>query len=414
MASLLRRIPWWGRRPPSAPRVFANPNFERISADCRIEEETFSDYVAARYYPVHIGEVFISRYQVVGKLGYGAYSTVWLARDLNEHRHVALKIFIRSQSMGSDAERELRIYQHMAEVSSKSKHPGRKAVRTLLDSFKVVGPDGEHQCLVHPPLWESVKGLIGRNPIGRLPSPVLGIILHRLFLALDFLHTECHLIHTDLKIDNIMFGAEDDSIFEKFEEAELNNPSPRKEVEGGRFIYVSRQLDAPKELAPPVLCDFGSVVSGEQVNTRDVQPDLYRSPEVILDMPWSYEIDIWNVGCMVWDMFEGGHLFSGRDPEHHAYRSRAHLASIIGLLGLPPRELIARGKRGAEFFSEKGDFKANIPLPPPRSLEQIETNLQGDDKERFLQLMRKMLRWVPEQRCSAKELLQDAWLKGQL
>jgi hypothetical protein len=82
MASLLRRIPWWGRRPPSAPRVFANPNFERISADCRIEEETFSDYVAARYYPVHIGEVFISRYQVVGKLGYGAYSTVWLARDL--------------------------------------------------------------------------------------------------------------------------------------------------------------------------------------------------------------------------------------------------------------------------------------------------------------------------------------------
>lgn len=90
----------------------------------------------------------------------------------------------------------------------------------------------------------------------------------------------------------------------------------------------------------------------------------------------------------VWDMFEGGHLFTGRDPEYHAYRSRTHLASIIALLGLPRRELIARGRRGAEFFTEDGAFKPSIPLlPPPRSLEYIETNLQGEDKERFLHLI---------------------------
>lgn len=82
MASLLRRLAGLGRRPPSPPRVFANTNFEKISVDCRVEEETFSDYLSARYYPVRIGEVFFSKYQVVGKLGYGAYSTVWLARDL--------------------------------------------------------------------------------------------------------------------------------------------------------------------------------------------------------------------------------------------------------------------------------------------------------------------------------------------
>ena len=118
----------------------------------------------------------------------------------------------------------------------------------------------------------------------------------------------------------------------------------------------------------------------------------------------------------VWDVFEGGHLFTGRDPEHHAYRSRMHLASIIALLGLPPQELIARGRRGAEFFTEDGAFKPSIPLlpPPPRSLEDIETNLQGEDKERFLQLMRKMLQWLPEKRSTARELLQDPWLQAQL
>ena len=114
----------------------------------------------------------------------------------SQHRHVALKVFIRSQSMGSNADHELRTYQHLAGVSSKSKHPGRETVRSLLDSFKVTGPDGEHHCLIHPPLWDSVKGLMGRNPIGRLPAPAVGIILQRLFMALDFLHTECHLIHS--------------------------------------------------------------------------------------------------------------------------------------------------------------------------------------------------------------------------
>ena len=95
-----------------------------------------------------------------------------------------------------------------------------------------------------------------------------------------------------------MFGAEDDLIFQEFEEQELESPSPRKEVDG-RFVYLSRQLNVPKSLGPPVLCDFGSVISGEQLNARDVQPDLYRAPEMILEIPWSYQIDIWNVGCMV-------------------------------------------------------------------------------------------------------------------
>ncbi len=84
----------------------------------------------------------------------------------------------------------------MASVISASKHPGRTAVRTLLDSFKIAGPDGEHQCLVHKPLWDSVKAFLGRNPIGRLPTPVLAIVLQQLFLALDFMHKECRLIHT--------------------------------------------------------------------------------------------------------------------------------------------------------------------------------------------------------------------------
>lgn len=91
-------------------------------------------------------------------------------------------------------EHELGIYKKLEAGSSR--HPGHGAVRKLLDSFWIKGPDGEHQCLVHPPLWDSVRTLLARNPIGRLPVPAFAMVMRRLFLALDFMHRECRLIHT--------------------------------------------------------------------------------------------------------------------------------------------------------------------------------------------------------------------------
>lgn len=82
MASLVRWALSFGRRKPWTPKDFGNVSFPRIKHNVKIEEETLPDYKAARYYPVHIGQVFETRYQVVGKLGFGTSSTVWLARDL--------------------------------------------------------------------------------------------------------------------------------------------------------------------------------------------------------------------------------------------------------------------------------------------------------------------------------------------
>lgn len=47
-----------------------------------IEEETLPDYDAEHFYPIHIGDNLNARYSVLGKLGYGITSTVWLCRDL--------------------------------------------------------------------------------------------------------------------------------------------------------------------------------------------------------------------------------------------------------------------------------------------------------------------------------------------
>lgn len=66
----------------SQPLVFPSSGFDILDPAEKIEEETLPDYLAERYYPVHIGEVFNSQYQVLTKLGFGSSSTVWLCRDL--------------------------------------------------------------------------------------------------------------------------------------------------------------------------------------------------------------------------------------------------------------------------------------------------------------------------------------------
>lgn len=216
---------------------------------------------------------------------------------LSKCRHVALKLFIDSESIGTEQDNELQVYKRIENASKN--HSGRSAVRSLLDSFDVDGPNGRHRCLVHLPLWESILDVRHRNPVRRLPEPVMAFVLKRLFQALDFLHTECHVAHTDIKEANILLGA-DESVLTTFEQDELGEPCPRKEIEG-RTIYLSRELSAPKSFGAPLLCDLGSAVRLEDgvEHREDIQPNIYRAPEVILDIPWAYSVDIWNVGCMV-------------------------------------------------------------------------------------------------------------------
>lgn len=58
------------------------------------------------------------------------------------------------------------------------------------------------------------------------------------------------------------------------------------------------------------------------------------------------------------------------------------------------------------------ELRLNIPVPDAVSLEQRESSLQGEGKEKFLAMMRKMLQWDPSKRASAKELADDEWIMG--
>lgn len=258
------------------------------------------------------------------------------------------------------------------------------------------------------------------NDTRRFTPLLVAMTLRPLLQALDFLHTECRLVHTDIKADNLAYGIDpQDPVLQQFGHAEMDEPSPRKEVGQGHYIYSSRSIAMPDSLGYTVLCDLGSATPGDQENTADAQPDAYRAPEMMLEIPWSYPVDIWNVGCMVWDLCQvgttGGHLFEYTDPQTDKYRSKEHLASIISLLGPPPPELVERCTVKSKFFNKDGQFDCGVPVPPPQTWESIETtwrdNDDPDDRAMFLRMMRRMVDWVPEKRATAAELVNDEWIE---
>lgn len=87
------------------------------------------------------------------------------------------------------------MYEHLSRGDPY--HIKKRYVKTALDSFTILRSDGQHRCLVHVPLWGSLRDLIVRNPYrDRVTEEFLQVTLQRLIHALDYLHTDPKVIHT--------------------------------------------------------------------------------------------------------------------------------------------------------------------------------------------------------------------------
>ncbi|KAJ0416883.1 kinase-like domain-containing protein [Aspergillus carlsbadensis] len=274
-------------------RTFPTTGFSFIDSERCFEEEEIPDYQANRFYPVELGQIVQDRYQIIAKFGFGSSSTTWLARDLQAHRYVALKIYVHT----SLVHRELPLYHHIAGHVGDSSHPGRRNIRSLLDSFEIKGPDGNHLVLVFDPAQMSLRDMkVVFFPDGFHEDFVRGAVIE-LLKGLDFLHTQAEIVHTDVHPGNMLLGAYDNQIFKTLEEKEFTSPVPRKNVSGTRTIYLSRAM-RPRE-GPMLLSDFGEARIGPGPHGGDIMPLEYRAPETLLYVCWSYPVDIWSVDLTV-------------------------------------------------------------------------------------------------------------------
>ncbi|KAK2841617.1 hypothetical protein FQN49_006078 [Arthroderma sp. PD_2] len=386
----------------TTPLTFPTSGFELVDASRKIEEETLPTYTPEKYYPARIGQIFKDRYQIVGKVGYGVFSTVWLARDFQDSRHVILKLCISSK----EPSHEMKIYHHIEASQSQIEHPGKVFYRRLYDSFKVDGPHGSHVCLVQQPLGLSMDQMLDMRPTRTFTLELLKPPLRQILAGLDFLH-RVDIIHTDLQSKNLLLGIDDPTVFSVFEEAELEHqPAPRKVLDD-RIIYASRRVPLTGRL--PIITDFGEArLRDEARRGEDIMPDVYRAPEVILRMDWDIWVDIWSIAMVFWDLVKGRTLFTARNEEK-LLDDRLHLAEMIAIMGPPPKEFLERSEANLLYWDENGRWRGLAPIPDI-SLEKLAEGIEGENKQGFLDFLRKILRWLPEERPTAGELMFDPWL----
>lgn len=116
------------------------------------ECENLENYELGGFHPVHLGDVYNEgRYRIVHKLGFGGFSTVWLARDGLESGWTALKIV---------AARDSATYE--ARCGTIADHPSVAAspfFATINQKFWIDGPNGRHLCIAFPTLGPDLSKL---------------------------------------------------------------------------------------------------------------------------------------------------------------------------------------------------------------------------------------------------------------
>lgn len=97
-------------------------------------EEDMEDYKFGGYHPAFIGEEYKDgKYTLVRKLGWGHFSTVWLAKDNKAGKHVAMKIVRSASSYRETAIDEIKLLSKINRTDTE--HPGHQYLIKLLDYF---------------------------------------------------------------------------------------------------------------------------------------------------------------------------------------------------------------------------------------------------------------------------------------
>ena len=166
----------------------------------------------------------VDRYVIIQKLGWGHFSTVWLAKDLKFNSYVALKVQKSASHYVEAAYDEVEILDVIAKNTDNPEWIksllhyykddtsvlGKGAVSDhchnvmLLNSFMHDGPNGRHFIMVFEILGVNLLEIMKRYDFKGVPIPLVRRVAKQILVGLDYLHRICRIIHTDLKPENVI------------------------------------------------------------------------------------------------------------------------------------------------------------------------------------------------------------------
>lgn len=158
------------------------------SSDESTDSETYIDFT---------GLVPNNNYLLIKKIGSGAFSSVWLAYNIQKKGFNAIKIQFTEDY--EDAKYEVKLMRKMKKYDC-------RYLNVLVESFKYESEYGKHMCMVFELYAGSLFDLIKSGKyMNGLPINVVKSITKQILLGMKTLHNDLKIIHTDLKPENILF-----------------------------------------------------------------------------------------------------------------------------------------------------------------------------------------------------------------
>ncbi|KAL0390602.1 UNVERIFIED_CONTAM: Serine/threonine-protein kinase SRPK [Sesamum calycinum] len=380
------------------------------TSDYTSEDEGTEDYRRGGYHAVRIGDTFKhGRYVVQSKLGWGHFSTVWLAWDTQKSMYVALKVQKSAQHYTEAAMDEITILKQIAEGDPEDK----KCVVKLLDNFKHSGPNGQHVYVKSPynDLTKNQKKKI-RRKAKRAARMCAG--------------------------DEVSDAADPDNEASGPEDSHQDDKSNGESVEKQTNASVAEAADsdvakdactgtkgnkrgsrsARQKLLAEVelkckLVDFGNACWTYKQFTSDIQTRQYRCPEVILGSKYSTSADMWSLACICFELATGDVLFDPHSGENYD-RDEDHLALMMELLGMMPRKVALGGRYSREFFNRFGDLRhiRRLRFWPLSKVLVEKYEFREQDANEMGDFLTQILDFVPEKRLTAAQCLNHPWISG--
>jgi serine/threonine protein kinase len=390
---------------PTGP-LYMFPSFDDV--------ENIEYYRPGGYHPVRIGDRIGGRYKIIHKLGYGGFRTVWLARDTEKQRYVALKITLADFSKDA-MEKDLKILKHLAEHVER---PGGIFVEIPIEDFWITGPNGKHLCIVSEVAGPSIAHLTRTYNSKIEPQDARRMAL-QITQCLAFLHSgKVGVVHGDLTTSNVLLelgnldSLPQDKLLGILGEPVGEQVRPYTDKTLGpsapNFLYHSAAMTRLSSFFTGniIIIDFGnSFFLDKPPAGLSKPPAQFCSPEFILQKQKSRSSDVWALACTIFEVRAGSPLF-----ESFIFGDEDVLESMIGILGpLPEQYLPYLEKEGYNWLKDvEGDGE---------ELGDMVDHIKGileDEKIALCGLLRQALRYDVEERLTADEVLRHPWFSFQL